>query len=184
MVDNRLANRPPASKTHIDIDPLVIEEMVRQSNAESGSFPSPLQAAALINMPALPVEMVISLPTTWPDSWYPKLPSPFDDLWFWRAISWPVYTLPLWRIAGRSIDALRSHDSLHRPRIRATEAILMGIVSFLCGFGGVGLFFWERSDPTDEMRWAVVPGLIWLSLGLTSVVAWLRQKRLSRRTSQ
>jgi hypothetical protein len=180
-VHKTIANRTITNTSAI-INPLIIEEMVRESKSETRrSLPNPLELSTLLNMPAFLVEIAISLPTTWPDSWHPRLPFPFDDLWFWRAISWPIYALPLWWLAGRGIDGLSQPEAFSvRLRIRLVEVIFMGVIGVLSGIIGIGLFLTAESDNSnDPLKWAVVPCLLWLSFGLVSVIAWIRQKRLT-----
>ena len=131
------------------------------------------------------VELAVDLPTTWPDSWYPSFPYPFGDLWFWRAVSWPIYALPLWWLGGRAIDSLRKGNPLFTPRIHLFEAIIMGSIGTLTGIVGVGLFFTDESgSPRDGMKWVVVPSLLWLGLGILSIVAWIRQRRAFAMTQE
>ena len=185
-VHERTPNRTAIINT-APLDPAVINEMIRESKNETHrSLPNPLQISALLNFPAMLVEIAIDLPTTWPDSWYPKLPFPFDDLWFWRAISWPIYALPLWWLAGRSVDGLSQPDAFPiRPRIRLAEAIFMGVLGALSGVVGIGLFLTAESDSAnDPLKWVVVPCLLWFSFGLISGIAWVRQRRLRIRISQ
>jgi hypothetical protein len=185
-VHERTANSTTTINTS-PIDPAAIEEMIRESKNETHRpLPNPLQISALLNTPAMLVEIAIDLPTTWPDSWYPKLPFPFGDLWFWRAVSWPIYALPLWWLAGRGVDGLSQPDTFPiSPRIRLGEAIFMGILGALSGAVGIGLFFTAESDsPNDPLKWIVVSCLLWFSFGLISGIAWVRQRRLRMRLSQ
>ncbi len=64
-------------------DPAMLQAMIDMDKAEQQAhLPDPLAVAAFLNMPAILVEVVTSLPTTWPDSWFPRFPFPFGDLFF------------------------------------------------------------------------------------------------------
>lgn len=168
------------------IDLSIIADFYSQSEkSRRWALPDPLKAVALLNIPSMFGEMAISLPTTWPESWHPNLSFPFDGLWFWRAITWPIYALPLWWLGGRTIDALRDRGRFpFRPRIRLVEAIAMGLIGAFSCILGIGLLL--DSDPDglrDGMRWVFVPALLWFSFGLLSVIAWVKQKRVKASTS-
>jgi hypothetical protein len=181
QVHRTMANHPATLDT-LPIDPAVLDEIIRESKTiPHRSLPTPLQVSALLNMPAMLVELPVDLATAWPSSWYPRLPFPFNDLWFWRAISWPIYALPLWWLAGRGLDAFLQDGRLPiKPRLRFVEVLFMGIIGLVSGVCGVGLFFTADSDDIrDGLRWIIVPGLLWFALGLMSVIAWIRQRRLN-----
>lgn len=184
-VNRSLPNRRVAIGD-LPIDPAVINDMIRESKTDTHrSLPNALELSSFLNMPAMLIEIAISLPTTWPDSWYPSLPYPFGDLLFWRSISWPIYALPLWWLGGRAIDALRFGNLPFTPRINLVEAIIMGVIGTLSGSGGVGLFLTEESGSLhDGLTWVIVPGLLWLGLGILSVLAWFRQKRFATKIQE
>ena len=158
-VHERTANRTTTINTS-PIDPAVIEEMIRESKSETHrSLPNPLQISALLNTPAMLVEIAIDLPTTWPYSWYPKLPFPFGDPWFWPEPSVGLFMhFTLWWLAGRGVARSFANLTLFAisPRIRLGEAIFMGILGALSGVVGIGLFFMAESDsPNDPLKWIV-----------------------------
>jgi hypothetical protein len=158
----------------LPIDPAIAVKYYSQSwKSGPWALPDPLQSVALLNMPAILGEAAISLPTTWPESWHPNLPFPFDDLWFWRAVTWPIYALPFWWLGGRAIDALRRGNRLPvQPRIRLVEAIAIGLIGTLSCLLGIGLLLDSGTDGlNDGMRWDFLPALLWFSLGLLSVIA-------------
>jgi hypothetical protein len=179
---NRELQQPSsAPETPLGFDPATIDEISRFERSSHGSFPTPLQAAAYFNAPAMAVELPIDFFTTWPDSWHPSLPYPFDDIWFWRAITWPLYALPLWWLAGRAIDALRTPAQPFRnPRTRTAEAFFMGIVGAGSLVFGVGLFFTANPETAGRgLRWILIPGLLWFVLGILPAIAVARKQRAS-----
>ncbi len=165
----------------LPLDPAVVAELVRQSERDRHrTLPDPLQISAFLNMPALLVEILVSLPTTWPDSWYPMLPFPFGDLFFWRAISWPIYALPLWSLAGRALDALRRGEHSPSRPITLFEVILMGAIGALSAVCGMGISLTEDPEGLHAgLRWLWLPGLLWLSLGILPAIARRRQRKIS-----
>jgi hypothetical protein len=177
---NHELQQPPTSPD-APLDPATIREIARFEQTSHSSFPTPLRAAAYLNAPAMLVELPIDFFTTWPDSWHPPLPYPFDDIWFWRAITWPIYTLPLWWLAGRALDALRTPGRPFRnPRTRTVEAFLMGIIGAGSLVVGVGLFFTADQDATNQgLRWILAPGLLWFALGILPAIAAARKQRIT-----
>ena len=168
-----------ANIDRLPIDPAIIAAMVQRTEKDRHRrLPDPLDVSAFLNMPAMLVEILLSLPTTWPDSWYPMLPFPFGDLSFWRAISWPIFALPLWSLAGRSLDALRQSSNISPPHITLFEVLLMGVVGVLSAVCGIGISLTRDQDGLHEgLRWLWLPGLLWLSLGILPAMARRRQKR-------
>ncbi len=149
------------------------------------TFPDRLQAMSLLNMPGMLGEMVTSLPTTWPESWFPAS-ADFADLWTWRALSWAIYTLPLWWLAGRAFDALRVRNRLPAPQVRLSEMVTLTAIGVFTLLIGVSMFFAAdmREDDDAISRWVLVPGLMWFVFGLCSLLAWRRQRRLRRALAQ
>lgn len=178
---NHDLQQPPANlDPQLTLDPAAIGEIARFEQRTHGTIPTPLQAAAYLNAPAMLVELPIDFFTTWPDSWHPQLPYPFDDIWFWRAITWPVYALPLWWLAGRAMDALRTSRPFAHPRIRTVEAFVMGILGAGSLVFGVGLFLMASPDAADQgLRWILAPGLLWFALGILPAIAVARKHRIT-----
>ena len=115
------------------------------------TFPDRLHAMSILNMPGMLGEIATSLPTTWPESWFPKS-TYFADLWTWRALSWAIYTLPLWWMAGRACDALVLRTRIVKPRIRGWEMSIMMVtgtltvvIDWVCSLRGTGVRMMTRS---------------------------------------
>jgi hypothetical protein len=180
---NRDLQQPPANlEPSLTLDPAAIGEIARFEQRTHDAIPTPLQAAAYLNAPAMLVELPIDFFTTWPDSWHPNLPYPFDDIWFWRAVTWPFYALPLWWLAGRAMDALRTPDCrFANPRTRTVEAFLMGAIGVGSLVVGVGLFFTASTEAADQgLRWILAPCLLWFALGILPAIAMSRKQRASQ----
>lgn len=92
-------------------------------------FPSRFEDVFYLNMPASLVEIGISLPTSWPESYRPGWAWPLG-LYGFRAITWPIWALPFWFFAGRGIDSvfrgkhiLRSRQSSWVPSVFSGGAL-------------------------------------------------------------
>lgn len=140
-------------------------------------FPSRYEDVYYLNMPASLVEIGISLPTSWPESYCPGWARPLG-LFGFRAITWPIWALPFWFFAGRGIDSL-----FRGKTISAFEAFFMAAVGLFWGSVAVAIAF----DPGDVgevyMRWTALPGVMWISFSLICLIAWWKQRR-ARRSAQ
>ena len=148
---------------------------IQQWLAEGGPrFPSRFEDVWYLNMPACLVEIGISLPTSWPESYRPH--------WSWavgldgfRALTWPIWALPFWLFAGRGIDSLFQGRS-----ISAFEAFFMGLVGFCFGLLAVILACNPGRFDDAYMRWIALPGLMWIAFSVICLVAWWKQRRAGR----
>lgn len=185
----RLRQRLIAKWGDIDsrqLSPAMIRDMVLAADkGKAEKMPDPIQIAAFFNVPGMLVEVASSLPTTWPDSWYPMLPYPFGDLFFWRALSWPIVCLPLWWLAGRALDAIYpAARNAPGPKIRLSEVVVMATLGTGTGLIEVMVGFMPRSHVDDDnLQWVIVPGLLWCVLGVLPFIARRRQKRLEAQKS-
>jgi len=127
----RMLRNPPQfsrgadGKFVIDLRNPAVQEWLAEGRPR---FPSRFEDVWYLNMPACLVEIGISLPTSWPESYRPKWSWPVGLDGF-RALSWPVWALPFWFFAGRGIDSL-----LHERAISAFESFFLGVVGFASGF--------------------------------------------------
>jgi hypothetical protein len=174
---SRMLRNPPQFSLAAD-GKIVIDlrnPAVQKWLAGGGSrFPSRFEDVWYLNMPACLVEIGISLPTSWPESYRPAWSWPVGLDGF-RALTWPIWALPFWLFAGRGIDSL-----LQRTSISAFEAFFMGLVG-LC-FGVLSVALACNPGPIDEayMRWMALPGLMWAALSVICQIAWWRQRRAKR----
>ena len=143
-------------------------------------FRSRYEAIGLLNFPGMFGAVLIDrLTPAWPYDWTPAWTEPLG-MWGWRALSWPVFDLPFWWLAGRGLDAFISSLNANNVncRIRWFEgwgfAILGTIIAIFCA--GLSLMPDPRGD-FPEMRWQFLPGIMWFVFGLISLLAWWRQRR-------
>jgi hypothetical protein len=122
------------------------------------------------NIPGTAGEVLISLPTSWPESWHP------DGLTLeaWRALTWPFFCLPAWWFVGKGLDGLLSGRWLHWTMFAVGSALCVFCAVLLLGLR----FGLEASDRVDP--W------VYCGLGFWSIAfgippfAWVQQRRRKR----
>jgi hypothetical protein len=101
---------------------------------ESGPrFPTRFENVYYLNIPAMLVEIGISLPTSWPESYRPAWAWPIG-LFGFRALTWPIWALPFWFFAGRGVDGF-----FRIGHISAAEAFFMGLLGVAVALWGIGI---------------------------------------------
>ena len=135
-------------------------------------FPSRFQDIAYLNIPAMLIEIGISLPTSWPMSYRPAWARPIGLDGF-RALTWPIWALPFWFFAGRGIDSF-----FRRGRISAFESFFMGLLGVAIAALGTGIVLVgpSENDPQYD-AWIAVPAAMWLGFGVICQMAWWYQRR-------
>jgi len=121
-----------------------------------------------INLPGLISEILISLPTTWPDNWHPRSYS----LFVWRSFAWPFYCLPFWWLVGRALDCL-----FWKQRLPFALVVLGSALSLIVLLISLGLLL-TAVIPTNEKDPSMYVGIwLWTILFATVPIAW-RQWRV------
>ena len=174
----RLRNPPQLSRTAqgkivLDLRNPAVQQWLAESEPR---FPSRFEDVSYLNLPGTVVEIGISLPTSWPQSYRPHWSSPIGLDGF-RALTWPIWALPFWFFAGRGIDSL-----FRRKHISAFEAFFMGAIGLCWGFVALGI----ACDPGEfepYMRWVALPGVMWIVFSVICLIAWWKQRR-ARRSAQ
>jgi hypothetical protein len=139
-------------------------------------FPNSFESISYLNLPAVLVEIGISLPTTWPDSWTPSwaLVIGLDGF---RALSWPLWALPFWFSSGRGVDSYFRNGF----NISAFEAFVMALLSAAITVATIGIAVCAPlRDDESYMRWGVVPCAMWIAFGVICQLAWWRQRSVRR----
>ncbi len=126
------------------------------------------------NLPALFVEVLVSLPTSWPSVWNPAgllLP-------IWRSLTFPIYCLPAWWFVGRGVDGLLGRRRLLRAMLLTGSLFFLLCLVFLFGF-----FFGASPSERADMSW-LLPGVgLWtVAFGLFPLT-WVRQRMTDRKPS-
>ena len=123
-----------------------------------------------INFPGASVEILISLPTTWPSVWHPT-DVPNDS---WRSLSYPFFCLPAWWLVGRGIDGSLRRSHLHWALTLIGSVLFLGSLALLVGF-----CFGPGRDIADLgwIRWGL--GFWVTAFGLLPL-SWLRQRGARR----
>lgn len=140
-----------------------------------------LLAPAMINLPALTVELPYSIFSKDKEEWTP------DGMQFeeWRALSWPLVGIALWWLAGRGVEALiGAFNQVVEPKITYAE---VGVAAIFVLLGGVILTM-QLLDPVraeDQVPGAlfILAGALWTSLGTATIVARVMQWRIRRRSA-
>lgn len=142
------------------------------------------QVVWLENTPGMWAELATST-QTWPDSWFPV---GFPDLFAWRAVLWPLASLPFWFSAGRGIDWFL--DRHRRPHKIGRLTCLLALFSAAWGALLVLLGLIEHNPalraPALDQSMSLSGGL-WLIFGTitcsASFLQW-RESRALRRTKK
>ncbi len=126
------------------------------------------QSITAVNMPGILVELLVSLPTTFPDSWHPKQ----FELFNWRSIAFPFYCLPFWWLIGRGLDGV-----LGWRRLWLVTILSGALLQIACLVGTLGIFFGTTAADRSEDNFWIFAGLVfWTFLFGLLPAAWVRQR--------
>jgi hypothetical protein len=176
------------AKPAITVDPHVVIELLGKENIQQlmshdRYAPDKFESISFLNLPGMfPSLLVDRFSRSWPDEWSPAW-SQVLGMWGWRSVSWPIFCLPFWWLAGRGIDAfLASLTNENSQLIRWFEAWGVAVFGTCILVLGVGLTFSVNPfDDFPELRWLFVPAAMWFVFGLISLLAWFRQRRTFRK---
>ncbi len=129
-------------------------------------------AITAANLPGIFVEVSISLPTSWPNSWCPSGLS----LEAWRALSLPFFCLPAWWFVGTGLDGL-----LKGRRLHWTAPVTGSVLCIFCAVLLVGLSF-ERAADDHGLAWVYCGLGFWTIAFGVPPLAWILQRRKGRAT--
>ena len=120
-----------------------------------------------LNMPGLFGEVLISLPTTWPELWHPSFVPPEG----WRSFCFPFFCLPAWWFIGRGLESLLGWRRPH------WGTLLCGTIlctAFLVGL--LGLTFGESAaERANEKQFMLYGVAFWtLAFGVFPA-AWIHR---------
>jgi hypothetical protein len=123
------------------------------------------------NLAGNPVEVLISLPTSWPQIWRPTDLTPDG----WRVVAYPFYRLPAWWLVGRGLDGL-----LRRKRLHLSMVVIGSILALACLAFFIGILSSPAGDRAD-MVW-ILPGagfwaLAFAVLPFAAVLQRMRKRR-------
>jgi hypothetical protein len=124
-----------------------------------------------VNLPGSIVEILISLPTSWPGLWHPKDFSANS----WRSLVLPFFCLPAWWLVGCSIDGFLKRRTVHWGLLLTGSILSILFIVIFFGF----LFGLSRSERGDEdwVLWGL--GFWAVTFGVMPLV-WLRQRTAAR----
>lgn len=127
------------------------------------------QLVTEINMPGVFVEALVSMPTSWPQSWHPE----GMMLESWRAIILPFFCLPFWWFAGRGVDGVLGWRRLHWATMLLGSVLFAAFVVLLVGLR----FGLPASDRTPDGNWIFYGFGLWILVLAAFPIAWLRRIR-------
>ena len=127
-----------------------------------------------ISLPATVVEGMFSLPLVRPSSWHPA------DLRMdsWRALTYPIYCLPVWWFVGRGMDSLFGKRSLGWLSKLAGIFLLLLFTSIWIGFR----YGFKGDDPNGDLQWILRALGIWILMFAVFPAVWLKQAFLPKLT--
>jgi hypothetical protein len=150
---------------------------------EKNSVPNKFETVAYLNFPGMLPALLIDRFTTWPNDWMPAW-SDVLGMWGWRSISWSIFCLPFWWVAGRGLDAfLASLTDKKSQFICWFEAWGLAICGICICILGSGLAITANED-FPEMKWLFIPAAMWFVFGLISLLAWFRRRRAFGRQAE
>jgi hypothetical protein len=152
----------PPTKQH----PSFKETLRYVAASEPESFANAING---IDVPANFVEMPIDgFSKAWPDTWSPDGLTVSD----WRAITFPIYTLPFWWFAGFGLDTLLNR---HHPR---WPVLLIGTILFAVFFLLTLIVSFTKGVETDRSVTVpiVVGCIVWNLFFATFPVAWVLRR--------
>ncbi len=170
----------PATLAYLDLrsrfapdEPVMIGSITAPYDAARRiAFQNPAMQASheisALNMPAFFVEVLISLPTSWPETWKPHGMIP--DVW--RGFAFPFFALPAWWFVGRGFDALLLRKKPGRTATVIASILCIGFIVLFCGLG-FALSPSERSEDT----WPLWGLALWTVLFSAFPAAWIRSRR-------
>jgi hypothetical protein len=124
-----------------------------------------------LNIPAIAIDLLVDLATTFPESWHPALLTVFQ----WRAICYPFFSLPFWWFAGVGVDGLL------RRRVLRWFSLVPGTLLaalFLIGLAGE-TFGLPPNDRKGTLYFAMMSGiLLWALLFAAFPASWIRNRRI------
>jgi len=131
-----------------------------------GTHPARVFVQAL-NIPGIVIELLTSLPFTFPASWHPAQLDLFD----WRALAYPFFCLPFWWLAGIGIDGLLQNRILRWFYL--VPGTLLMMLFLTCTIAGVTV-----GDRTDSISNSALLGMsIWTMLYAIYPVSWIRNRK-------
>lgn len=119
-----------------------------------------------MHLPGMLGEIFSSLPTSWPDSWYPAS----WTLDAWRFVSWPLFCPPFWWFAGLGIDTLLAWRHPRWWTLLIGSLLCAGFLILLIGIRSVES---PHERATDTWIWCGC--CLWVLLFAAFPAAWLRR---------
>ena len=120
------------------------------------------------NFPGSVIEILISLPLSWPAVWHPNGLTAAT----WRTLSYPFFCWPAWWFLGRGLDGLVGRRRLHWAMFVVGVALFLVCIVLL-----LGLRFGLSAADRSEGSWPLWGLGFWAFAFALPAVAWIRQRR-------
>jgi hypothetical protein len=139
---------------------------------QSSAFQSS-HALTALNMPGMFGEIIVSLPTTGPDRWYPAGLS----LESFRSVIMPLFCLSAWVLAGCGVDAILGWRKLDWSVLLTGTLLCVMFGVFLVGIGIVSL---QVKSEREDSSFILCGLSLWTVLFATLPAVWIRRWRSRR----
>lgn len=121
-----------------------------------------------VHVPGMFGEVLVSLPTTWPQSWHPQS----IPLFSWRSFSLPVFCLPFWWLIGLGMDRLSA-----KRRSHWTLLLLGSMLSAFILFIAIGLNVMGVIEKDTSLAPQISGLYLWTVLFAIFPALWLKQRK-------
>ena len=147
------------------------EHFLRNSILGSAGLTS--HSIQALNMPGFLIDLGVDrCSKSWPSEWAPR----GIDFTQWRALTFPIYSLPFWWIAGLGLDGLIKRSRFQWPALLLGSALW---ASFLVI--GIGLWLAAVNDNPESLSFPFWGFGLWSILlsafPITGVKQWLTARR-------
>jgi hypothetical protein len=133
-----------------------------------------LHLIQVICFPAMFIEVLVSLPLSWPGMWHPSALTAED----WRAFTWPIYCIPFWWFVGIGVESAIRIRIVRWPWL-ILGTLLSAFCLILCGVGFFGEGPAERAD-----SYGLIFGFaLWGLLFAVFPASWIRNRRKKAATA-
>jgi hypothetical protein len=165
-----------ADGAHLGTDVLILNIPRNHLVASVFTFGTIKQAhfVAGLNLPGTFIEVLISLVTTWPESFHPASISGDS----WRAVTFPIFCLPAWWFVGKGLDAFRGRR-LHWFSLTVGTLLSIFLLVLILGLR----FGMSASEQEEVVSWAYWGLSFWAVAFAIFPIVWVRQIIANRAAS-
>ena len=126
-----------------------------------------------LNLPGLIPDILISLPTSWPNTWHPK-PLLLET---WDALAYPFFALPFWWLVGCGLDGLLQKERIHWSLLLSGTLLSLACLTLLLGFS-FGLSVSDQKDSEVFISGATGWTIAFALLPAAWIAQFIRRRRV------